>query len=132
MSTIHYRNAKILIGGYHLSGSFAEFNVEYGSETLDQTAFGDTSRQFRGGLLTSRMGGRAHCEFGTGAIENVLFGLVGTDGLPVVAFPDGITVGSQSLAGFAMLGTIDTFDIGSAVGTLLPISFGVASNGIDP
>ena len=132
MATIHYRNAKIIIDGYHLSGSFAEFNVEYSAETLDETAFGDTARHFRGGLLNARISGRAHCEFGDGAIETVLFEKVGDDQTPIVAFPNGITVGTQTDMGFAMLGVIDTFDIGGAVGTLLPISFGMATAGIDP
>lgn len=130
MATIHYRNAVIVIGGYVLSASFSEFNVEYSAETLDETAFGDTNRIYKGGLLNARMTGRGHCESGSGAIETVLFSMVGTENTPVVVFPNGITVGTQTDKGFAMVGVIDTFNIGGAVGTLLPIDFGMATHGV--
>lgn len=131
MATVLYRNAVILIDGYLLSAYFSEFGVDYSAETLDETAFGDTTRINKGGLFNAKMSGKAHAEFGVG-LEDILFNRVGTDGTVVAVFPDGITVGTQTKMGYAMLGVLDTFTIGGAVGTLLPIDISVSSRGIEP
>lgn len=131
MPTVHYRDAVIFIDGYLLSARFSEFGVDYGCETLDETAFGDSTRLSKGGLYTARMNGKAHAEFGV-SLEDVLFNRVGVDGTLVIVFPNGITVGTQTDMGYAMFGVIDTFNMGGAVGTLLPIDIAVSSRGVDP
>src|SRR5262245_52388016 len=132
MATIHFRNAVIIIGGAHLSGTFNEINVDYGSETLDETAFGDTTRINKGGLYTATITGKRFVEFGTNGVEDVLFGAVGTDGTPIIIFADGITEGTTTDKGFAMLGVVSAFNIGSQVGTVLPFDMTVSSRGITP
>jgi hypothetical protein len=133
MASVHYRDAYIIVDGAALRASFSELSIEMGSETLDETAFGDTTRTNKGGLLTGSVSGRGHCEFGANEVEAVLFALVGVDGTPVVVFPDGITPGSsQAGTGYAMLGVVDVFKVGGAVGTLLPFEMSMQTRGVVP
>ena len=132
MATVHFRNAKIIIGGSALSGSFTEFNVEYSVETLDETAFGDTTRINKAGLFNTSMTGKGWLEFGTNEVEDVLFNMVGVDNTSMVVFADGITEGTTTDKGFAMLGVLSTFNMGSAVGTILPFDFTMSGRGALP
>lgn len=132
MSTVHYRNAVILVDGYLLSGTFAELGVQYGCEVLDETAFGDTTRIHKAGLLTASVDGRGHLEFGVGSPEAVLFNAIGVDGTVLLLFPDGITEGSATNRGFGMLSVVNVFEIGGQVGTILPFRMSAASRGIEP
>jgi hypothetical protein len=130
MATIHYRNAKILINGVHVSAKFSEFGVEYVSETLDETSFGDTVRTNKGGLLTATMTGKGYVEFGTGEVEDTLFNAVGLDSTIITVFADGITEGVTTGNGFSMYGVVNDFTIGGSIGTLLPFNFSCASRGV--
>lgn len=130
MATVHYRNAKLLIDGAHLSTSLNELTVSYAAEMLDETAFGDTTRINKGGLFTATISGGGHCEFEALGIEDIIFNRVGTDGTVITVFPDGITEGTQTLRGYAMLGVVNEFMIGGSVGTLLPITFSCEGRGL--
>jgi hypothetical protein len=132
MATVHYRDAKLLIDGSNLSASLNELSVEQSAEMLDETAFGDDTRVSKGGLFTDVISGGGHAEFEAEAIEDIVFNRVGTDGTVFVVFPNGITEGTVTEMGFAMLGVIESFTLGGAVGTLLPISFSAQSRGIVP
>ena len=132
MATVHYRNAKLLIDGSDLSASLNELSVEQSAEMLDETAFGDDTRINKGGLFMDVISGAGHAEFGAEGIEDIVFNRIGTDGTVFVAFPNGITQGSVTDMGYAMLGVIEEFTLGGSVGALLPISFSVQSRGRVP
>lgn len=78
MATVHFRNAYIWVNGVDLSADSAEVTLNYGSETLDETAFGDTTRINKGGLLTWSVGIRFHQDFRSGGVDATMFALVGT------------------------------------------------------
>lgn len=132
MATVHYRNSKILIDGSDLSASLNELSVEQGAEMLDETAFGDDTRINKGGLLTATISGGGHAEFEANAVEDIVFNRIGTDGTVIVVFPNGITEGTQTEMGYAMLGVLSEFTLGGAVGTLLPFTMTAESRGIAP
>ena len=132
MATVHFRNAKILIDGSNLSASLNELSVEYAAEMLDETAFGDTTRINKGGLLTGRITGAGFAEFEANAIEDIVFGRVGTDGTVIVVFPDGITEGTTTNKGYGMLGVVEAFTLGGAVGALLPFTMACEGRGLIP
>lgn len=53
MGTFALNNAKILLGGYNLSGFHNSLTVDYGAEMLDDTVFGNSgTRSFKPGLKT--------------------------------------------------------------------------------
>jgi hypothetical protein len=132
MATVHYRDAKLLIDGSNLSASLNELSVEYAAEMLDETAFGDDTRINKGGLLTAAISGGGHAEFEAESVEDIVFNRVGTDGTVIVVFPNGITEGTVTDMGYAMLGVVESFTLGDAVGTLLPFTMAAMGRGIVP
>lgn len=130
MATMNFRDAKILIDGTELAASFNEGpSVEVSVEMLDETAHGDDTRINKGGLGTVTISGAGHCEFGSGAIHDVLWSRVGTDGTVFAIFADAIHEGTVAEKGYALLGVIEELTIGGGVGTLLPFSITAQSRG---
>jgi len=131
MATIVFKNAFMLMNGVQLQGALHELNVEYGAEMLDATVFGLNTRTNKGGLYTASISGQGFFDGAVG-IEAVLWPKVGDDNEVFVVFPDGITEGSTTTGmGFAMKGVVETFDLGGPVGTLLNITWAVATQGIE-
>ena len=69
MATVNYTNAYFWLNGVDLSAHFAELSLTYGAETNDETAFGDVTRLSKGGLKTWTVSGKAHQDFGAGAVD---------------------------------------------------------------
>lgn len=133
MPTLVYRQAKLLVDGCELSASFTEGpSVEVSCEMLDETAHGDTTRINKGGLFTVAMSGSGSCEFGSGNVFEQCFNRVGVDGTVIAVFANGITPGTITDKGYAMLGVLEDFTIGGAVGALLPFSFSAQGRGTLP
>lgn len=132
MATVNFTSAKIFINGYALHASFNEIALSYNSETNDATTFGYTTRTNKGGLQTAEITGNGFLEFEAGAVEPVIFGLVGTDGVLITLFANGITEGTTTDKGFSMYGVIDEFNIGGAVGVIMPFTFKCATRGATP
>ncbi len=128
MSTVAYTSARMLVDGAELSASLHELTLNYTAEMLDETCFGDSNRVFKGGLLNVSMDGQGYAEFGSQAIEQILFNRVGTDDTVVALFPVAITEGSES--GYAMLGVPEQFDVGGTVGELCNITFSIQGRGL--
>lgn len=131
-ATVVYKNAVILVGGGSLETQLNDLSVNYASEMLDRTTFGDTTRNRRGGLFTASIAGKGFAKQGTNLIEELLFNDVGltTESVAVVVFPDGVTDGSQSARGYAMMGVVEHLQVGGPVGTLMGLDFAVMGAGL--
>lgn len=130
MATVHYRNAVLIVSGADISGRVSELSVQYSAETLDETAMGATTRINKGGLFVGNISGKLWYESGGGLAETVLWPLIGTDDVVVSLYPNGVTEGGTTSGfGFAMKAMPNQFDIGGAVGTVLPITFAFAGRG---
>jgi hypothetical protein len=129
MATVAYISARMIVDGAELSASLHELNVSYDAEMLDETAFGDTNRTYKGGLVTSNVDGQGHAEFGNQAIEEIMFNRVGSN-VVLALFPEAITEGSPS--GYAMQAVESQMDIGGAIGELCNIAFAFQSRGTEP
>jgi hypothetical protein len=128
MATVHFRNAYFWLNGVDLSSHFAELTLNYGSETLDETAFGDTVRTNKGGLITWSLSGRAHQDFGAGAVDATLFSLVGTT--TCFELRPHNTCSTTINPRYDGIGVLSNYSpLGGAVGTLLdtPFELGAAS-----
>lgn len=128
MSTVVYRNARFLIDGYEFSAQLNEMTLNYSAEMLDQTTFGNDTRIKQGGLMVHSLQAKGFAAFGASAIANILFGDLPTDDIVVTVFPDTIVEGGGAGdvgTGYMMKGTLDTFDVGGAVGTLLGLTINV-------
>ena len=128
MATIHYRNAVILIDGAVLSPSFAELSITYNAETLDQTAFGDTARVNKGGLFNWQVDGRAHQDFGAGAVDATIWPLVGSTTCFEIRPHNSCSTAINPR--YFGVGIISTYTpMGGAVGTLLDTPFTLVAAG---
>lgn len=131
MATIHFRNAKVLVDGYDLSGDHTSVTVAMSAEMLDETSMGDTTRIRKGGLTICDVTGAGYFNTSAGTIDRVMFGIVGSDDKLITVFPDGITEGGTQVgAGFSMKGVVDHYNLQGDVGSLLGFEFAVMGRGI--
>jgi hypothetical protein len=124
-----FLNAVILVNGVEISGQTNELNLNFQSELLDETVFGSTTRLRKGGLKTFSFEGSGFFESGIGSVDELLFGAVGESNV-VTVFPKAITEGDTGATGFAGRALEENYQLGGAVGSLLPISFSFQSREI--
>ena len=128
--SVVFTNAKILLGGLDVSGQANRVALEYSAEALDETAFGDTTRQMRGGLKVSRANGAGLWQGGSTALDQALFDDLGAASV-LTLFPEAIKEGSTSTgSGFAFRVTHARYTLGAAVGDLMPFDFAVDGRGV--
>lgn len=128
MSTLHFRNALVEINGTNLSDHFASLTLNYSSEMLDETAFGDSTRIRKGGLKDWSIDLVAHQDYAASEIDATLFSLVGTT-VCVEIRPQNIcsTVVNPRYDG---IGVIESYQpVGGQVGTLLDAPITIQSAG---
>jgi hypothetical protein len=129
MSTIIYKDAKLFIGGYNLSGDHSEIGLDYAADMLDVTTFGDDTRVRTGGLDTATLNGSGFWNGGTGNADQALFGFTGGARVPLVVFADGITEGVSTDKGFAFQTVVANYNIGNTVGDMLTFDITCESAG---
>lgn len=78
MAVMVYRDAYVWINGVDLSAKTREAALNYGSESLDNTAMGMTTRSHKGGLYDWSMDFTFHQDFVAGLVDATLWNLVGT------------------------------------------------------
>lgn len=95
-STIPLKDAKIFFGGYEPTAQHNQVELEWWSESLDETALGDGSRKMRGGLKVTRMTAAGFNEFGNDKVDKIYFESVSLSDAVVMVAPEEITEGSTS------------------------------------
>lgn len=130
MSTLNFRNARIFVDGYELTGDFNELAVEFKSEIADATTFGDSTRTHRGTLSLADITGKGLWNGDPNQVAAVCFAIVGTDDKVISVFANGLTEGGVTDEGFSMKGVLETWNVGGAVGVLLPFDFAIRGRGI--
>jgi hypothetical protein len=132
MATVIYKDAKIFVDGYDVSGDHNELTLEYNSELQDETSFGDSTRIRKGGLTTVRVSGSGFWDNASDSlVSDAYFGLLGTDDKVVTLFADGISLGTSTDKGFSFKGVISEYSVGEAVGNLLGFSVAIDGRGIE-
>lgn len=132
MSTVHFRNAKILVGGYDVSGDMNQVAIALAAEVLDETCFGDSTRTHKGGLTTVAVSGSGCWDASAGHVDAIAFSLVGVDDTLIAVFPNGITEGAtSSLGGFACKGVVESYPLKGDVGSLLAFDLSIQGRGIE-
>jgi len=130
MGSVFYRDARVFVGGYNLSGDHSAVSVALSAEMLDETAMGDSTRIHKGGLTVVDVEGSGHWNATAAHADDVLFGLAGVDDTIVTVFANGLTEGTETDMGFAMLGVLESYNIGGDVGGLLPFDYAIRGRGI--
>ena len=128
MPTLHYRNALVGVNGTDISSHFASVGVNFSSEMLDETAMGDSTRIRKGGLKDWSFDLTAHQDFASGAIDALLFDLVGTTACWEIR-PQNICSTTVNPV-FSGIGVIESYSpLSGDVGSLLDASITVQSAG---
>ena len=116
--SIVFRNAYVWVNSTDLSAQIAEVTLNYGSEMLDRTAMGDTTRNRRGGLYEWSVEMRAHQSY-TASVDSVLFPLVGTSADIEIRPQNACSTATNPR--YTGVGCLEKYTpISGAVGTLLP------------
>ncbi len=131
MATLDYRDARIYVDGYELSGDFDTLNVALSAETLDETSMGDTTRIRKGGLTVADIDGSGFWDGAAGHVDQLAFGIVGTDDKIITVFANGLTEGTATDKGFSFKGVLNKFNLKGTVAQLLAFDFGAKGRGIE-
>jgi hypothetical protein len=130
MSSYVLTDAKIWAAGYDFSGSMNQGALDYEAETLDNTAFGATTRSNKGGLLTANAAFQGFWDSSvTTAPDPVIFSQIGTSDLPIVIVPQGATVGNTT---FLFRALSAKYTPGAQVGDLLRFGLEMKGSGGHP
>ena len=78
MATLAFTDAVITINSVNLSTFANQVSITYEGEAQDETAFGDTTRINKGGLLNWTMEVTFHQDFAVGGVDATMFSLVNT------------------------------------------------------
>ena len=115
-----YRNARVFIGQFDLTGDSNALQVDYGVEAQDVTVFGDTTRRFQAGLTTIGFNLGGFVAFGTNALEDALFNRIGLNQVPISFSPE--NAGAAGEEAFFFRGMFGEYAPGETVGNMLGFS----------
>ena len=115
-----FTNAFVEINGKNLSTYSPSISINYASEILDQTAFGDTTRSRIGGLFDWSFDMQFHYDCSTAGPEAVLWSLVGTTSCIEVRTVNVCSSANNPI--YSGICVLDSFNYGGSVGGLLVAS----------
>ena len=78
MAKFYAQDYKVTIGTAVLSGSIASVTLDVTADEIETTSFGDSYRKRIGGLLDASVSLDFHQDFGAGAVDALLFPLMGS------------------------------------------------------
>jgi predicted secreted protein len=119
---------KITINGTNLSTSLASVELPIEIEEQDTTAFGSEWRTRIAGLKSGSITLEFHQDFGVGAIDNLLWPLLGTNGTVVVS-PTSATVSATNPSFTGQFLVTQYSPFASTVGDLATLSVSWPLNG---
>lgn len=122
MAEMVFNNAKLILGGFDMSGQHNTLTLNYSAEMLDRTCFGSSARKRKAGL--SNVEFRHSGYFGTTDTDKNLYDFVGSTGKNV-SFTGGTAIGDPA---FLCKGIYSEYSLGGTIGDLM--GFDVAGVGI--
>lgn len=121
MATLVFTDAFVWINGVDLSDDVAEVRLNYRSETVDETAMGDTTRVMKGGLKAWDIDVTFHQDYAAGGPHATLFGLVGTTACFELRPKNSCS--TQINPNYTGIGILEAFPpVGGRVGELLDVA----------
>ena len=126
MATQVVTTAKLYVGEFDLSGSHVSVGLTYGSELVDDTAMGDTTRSSAGGLKTVSLSGEGFWSGGDNAVDDVYFDHVGVADMPVTVVPVAETLANEAYLFNAIVGQ---YSPGASIGEMLRFSVSAEGSG---
>ena len=128
MATVNFRNAYVWVAGTDLSDDVESVTLNFGSEMLDETAMGDTTRINKGGLLNWSVDLNFHQDYAASQVEATLFALVGTT--TCFELRPSNTCSTTINPSYTGIGVLESYQpMGGSVGTLLDAPATIQSAG---
>ena len=122
----HFNNAFVQVNAVNLSAYSPSVTINYASEILDQTAFGDSTRSHLGGLKDWSFDFQFHYDCSTAGPEATLWGLVGATSCWEVRPVNACSSANNPI--YSGIGVLENHNYGGPVGSLLTINCTVQSN----
>lgn len=134
MGQIILKNAKVFLGGCNMSADLNQIGISLSAAMLNDTAFGDTYESNSAGLMTTSIDMTGFWNALAGnpdGPDNTAFTNIGSDDKLLSVFADGLTEGTSTDKGYALLTTTSTYTPFSniKVGDLLAFSLKAESRG---
>ena len=117
MTTQIIKNAKMMLGGYDLSGQLNSLSLQLGSEMQDDTVFGDNTRTSRSGIITvsAEINGFVEDDSSDPKVGDRMYAEIGLENSIFSAYPENH---AETDVGVAMKVMQGSFVPGGAVGDL--------------
>lgn len=129
MSSLHFNDCFVSIGGTDLSDFVQSVTVNYSAEMLDETAMGDTTRKNKGGLFNWSIDVEFKQDFAASAVDVTLFSLVGTT-FTVIVRPVAASAVSATNPNYTGTGILESYNpLGNSVGDLATAPITIQSAG---
>lgn len=91
-----HNDVYLKVNSVDLSSYLRDITVEFGAETVDDTAMGDSFRSAASGLKTATLTATFHQAFGSGTPDNTLNGLVGGAAVTVEYAAQGSSISASN------------------------------------
>ena len=105
MAKFYAQDYKVTIGTTVLSSSIASVTLDITTDEVETTAFGSSYRTRIGGLKDASVSLDFHQDFGAGAVDSLLFPLMGSTVAVAIAPTSGTITSSNPLYSFSALVT---------------------------
>lgn len=128
MAQLILEDAFVSIDGNDISASVKSVTVNYSAEMQDDTVMGDDTKSNKGGLKNWSAEVELLQDFAAGALDSILFPLVGTT-VAVIFRPTSDTVGASN-PNYTGNGTIESYPpLGGTVGDLAATTISIQAAG---
>ena len=134
MAIVYQGSGKIVIGNAtpnnNISLNCSSISLEVGYDSLEATTMGATGHKFVSGLKTMTLSANVYLEYGTTAVEKIIYDLIGDGDTTIVISPDDGVAGvsnptytiSNAMISSAMVvnsvaGSLDTMTLTATGGT---------------
>ncbi len=125
MSLLVWKNSKLYLGGYDLSGDMNQMSLKYESDALDTTVFGQSTKRRLAGLLDIAADHKGLWQAGTNLIEDTLWSKFAVANEVMTVFPE---TGAAGEVGFSFKSLESAYSPGAKAGEVL--AFDVSAKGV--
>ncbi len=125
MSLLVWKNSKLYLGGYDLSGDMNQMSLKYEADALDTTVFGQSTKRRLAGLLDIVADHKGLWQAGTNLVEDTLWSKFAVANEVMTVFPE---TGAAGEIGFSFKSLESSYSPGAKVGEVL--AFDVSAKGV--
>lgn len=119
MSTLCLQNQKFYLDGYDLSGDMNAIAINFAADMVEETAFGDDTHIFKGGLKVATMALEGYVEGGTDKVDEIMFNNMAVANKPISI---GVETGADGELAYILQSILADYSPGGSVGEMFAFS----------